>query len=156
MSNSLFPTVFSTHLENILPFTSRLKLKLSSAISLSLEESKICHLGKYNTCKIILQFKLVITNSCADNCCIPLCHFINIETCFLVGNCLYTVQIISVILQHCIAPIHVFQFLLLVLCTMLFPSHWQLCGILIVGTMISIWRRMNPVTITHQSIRLGI
>ena len=37
----LFP-VFSTRLDNLLPFSSN--LKLSSANSLSLEESKICHL----------------------------------------------------------------------------------------------------------------
>ena len=37
-----FPTVFSTHLDNFLPFSSN--LKLSSANSFSLEESKICHL----------------------------------------------------------------------------------------------------------------
>ena len=37
-----FPTVFSTHLDNFLPFLSN--LKLSSANSFSLEESKICHL----------------------------------------------------------------------------------------------------------------
>ena len=39
----LFP-VFYTHLENFLSLSSN--LKLSSAISLSLEESKICRLGK--------------------------------------------------------------------------------------------------------------
>ena len=39
----LFP-VFSTHLENFLPFSSN--LKFSSANSFSLEESKICHFGK--------------------------------------------------------------------------------------------------------------
>ena len=39
---SPFPTVFSTHLDNFLPFSSY--LKLSSANSFSLEESKICHL----------------------------------------------------------------------------------------------------------------
>ena len=39
----LFP-VFSTHLENFLPFLSN--LKLSSANPLSLEESKIGRLGK--------------------------------------------------------------------------------------------------------------
>ena len=38
------PTVFSTHLENFLPFSSN--LKLSSAKSCSLGESKICHLVK--------------------------------------------------------------------------------------------------------------
>ena len=38
----LFPTVFSSLLENFLPFSS--KLKMSSAKSLSLEESKICRL----------------------------------------------------------------------------------------------------------------
>ena len=37
----VFP-VFSTHLDNFLPFLSN--LKLSSANSLSLEESKICRL----------------------------------------------------------------------------------------------------------------
>ena len=41
---SPFPTVFSTLLDNFLPFSSN--LKLSSANSFSLEESKICHLGK--------------------------------------------------------------------------------------------------------------
>ena len=35
-----FPTVFSTRLKNFLPFSSN--LKLSSAISLNFEESKIC------------------------------------------------------------------------------------------------------------------
>ena len=40
----LFPTVFSTCLENFKPFS--LNLKLSSASSFSLEESKICRLGK--------------------------------------------------------------------------------------------------------------
>ena len=39
----LFP-LFSTHLENVLPFLSN--LKVSSANSISLEESKICCLGK--------------------------------------------------------------------------------------------------------------
>ena len=38
----LFPTVFSTRLDNFLPFSSN--LKLSSANSLSLEDSKICRL----------------------------------------------------------------------------------------------------------------
>ena len=41
---SSFPAVFSTHLEKFLPFLSI--LKLSSANPLSLEESKICRLGK--------------------------------------------------------------------------------------------------------------
>ena len=41
---SSFPSVFSTLLENFLPFSSN--SKLSSANSLSLEESKICCLGK--------------------------------------------------------------------------------------------------------------
>ena len=42
---SSFPTVlFSTLLEDLLPFSSN--LKLSSAKSFSLEESEICHLGK--------------------------------------------------------------------------------------------------------------
>ena len=40
---SPFPSLFPTHLETFLPFL--LSLKLSSANSLSLEESKIC-LGK--------------------------------------------------------------------------------------------------------------
>ena len=39
-----FPAVFSTHLESFLPFLSN--LKLSSANSFSLEESKTCRLGK--------------------------------------------------------------------------------------------------------------
>ena len=39
---SLFPTVFSTYLDNFLPFSSN--LKLSSAKSFSLEMSKICRL----------------------------------------------------------------------------------------------------------------
>ena len=38
----LFPQGFSTHLDNFLPFT--LSVKLSSANSFSLEESKICRL----------------------------------------------------------------------------------------------------------------
>ena len=41
---SPFPRLFSTRLESFLPFSST--LKLSSANSLSLEESKICRLGK--------------------------------------------------------------------------------------------------------------
>ena len=41
---SPFPTVFSTRLENLLTFSS--SLKLSSANTLSLKESKICRLGK--------------------------------------------------------------------------------------------------------------
>ena len=41
---SLFPTMFSTCLESDLPFSSN--LKLSSAKSFNLEESKICRLGK--------------------------------------------------------------------------------------------------------------
>ena len=40
----LFPTWFSTNLENFMPFSST--LKLSSADSFSFEESKICRLGK--------------------------------------------------------------------------------------------------------------
>ena len=43
-SNFSFSHSFSTHLENFLPFSSN--LKLSSANSFSLEESKICRLGK--------------------------------------------------------------------------------------------------------------
>ena len=39
-----FPTVFSTHLENFLPFSTN--LKLWSAKSFSLEEYEICCLGK--------------------------------------------------------------------------------------------------------------
>ena len=39
---SPFPTVFSIHLDNFLPFLSN--LKLLSANSFSLEESKICRL----------------------------------------------------------------------------------------------------------------
>ena len=41
---SPFSTVFSTHLENFLPFLSN--LKLSSANTLDLEESKTCRLGE--------------------------------------------------------------------------------------------------------------
>ena len=41
---SPFPTVFSTLLQNFQPSTS--KLRLSSANSFNLEESKICRLGK--------------------------------------------------------------------------------------------------------------
>ena len=47
----LFP-VFSTHLENFPQFSSN--LKLSSANSLNLEESKICRLGKGQS---ILRYK---------------------------------------------------------------------------------------------------
>ena len=39
-----FPTVFSIHFENFMPFSSN--SKLSSANSYSLEQSKICRLGK--------------------------------------------------------------------------------------------------------------
>ena len=39
-----FRTMFFTNLEGVLPFSSNLKLSCSN--SLSLEESKICHLGK--------------------------------------------------------------------------------------------------------------
>ena len=38
----LFPTVFSTHLDNLLPFSSNLKLLFAN--SFSLEESKFCRL----------------------------------------------------------------------------------------------------------------
>ena len=41
---SPFPPVFSTRSENCLPFSS--SVKLLSANTLSLEESKICRLGK--------------------------------------------------------------------------------------------------------------
>ena len=41
---SPFPTLLSTLLENFLPFSS--SLKFSSANSFSLEECKICRLGK--------------------------------------------------------------------------------------------------------------
>ena len=40
----LFPSVFSTYLESFLPFSTN--LKLSSAKSFSLDEPKICRLGK--------------------------------------------------------------------------------------------------------------
>ena len=40
---SPFPTVFSNHLDSFLSFSSN--LKLSSANSFSLKESKICRLG---------------------------------------------------------------------------------------------------------------
>ena len=40
----LLPQLFSTQLENFLPFSSN--LKLSAANSFNLEESKICPLGK--------------------------------------------------------------------------------------------------------------
>ena len=42
LGNKPFPTVFSTRLDNFQPFSSN--LKLSSANSFSLEESKICGL----------------------------------------------------------------------------------------------------------------
>ena len=41
---SLDPTVYSTHFENILPFSSN--IKLLSANYFSSKESKFCHLGK--------------------------------------------------------------------------------------------------------------
>ena len=41
---SPFPTVFTTHLEDLLPFS--LNLKLSSANSVSFGKSKMCRLGK--------------------------------------------------------------------------------------------------------------
>ena len=48
--------MFSTHLENLLPFSS--KLKLSSAKSFSLEESKICRLGKVKKKRILIYILL--------------------------------------------------------------------------------------------------
>ena len=44
MSKTQRNTVFSTHLDNFMPFSSN--LKLSSANSFGMEESKICCLGK--------------------------------------------------------------------------------------------------------------
>ena len=41
-----FLPIFPPHFENFLPLKKKKKMKLSSANSLSLEESKICHLGK--------------------------------------------------------------------------------------------------------------
>ena len=52
---SPFHTVFSTHLENFLPFSSN--LNMSSANSISLEESKIHQLGKY---VIIIKYHSII------------------------------------------------------------------------------------------------
>ena len=49
----LLPTVFSTQLENFLPFSS--SMKLSSASSLSLEASKICCLGEGLKGKVLPQ-----------------------------------------------------------------------------------------------------
>ena len=47
---TLFPTVFSTLLDNFPPISSN--LKLSSAMPLNLEESKICHSGTgLSTCR---------------------------------------------------------------------------------------------------------
>ena len=54
----LFPTVFSTLLNNSLPFSSN--LKLSSANSFSLEESEICRLGKSSP---FFQCKYISTTS---------------------------------------------------------------------------------------------
>ena len=60
---SFFPTVFFTHLENFLPFSSN--LKLSSANSFTWEESKICYLGKG---LISLQRDLLFTGYCWKYC----------------------------------------------------------------------------------------
>ena len=48
--------MFSTRLENFLPFSS--SLNLSSANSFSLEESKICRLGKGQVTFILLSTKV--------------------------------------------------------------------------------------------------
>ena len=51
--------VFSTRLANFQPFSS--SLKLSSAKSFSLEESKICHLGKaLQAVKCLYLFKIYL------------------------------------------------------------------------------------------------
>ena len=56
---SPFPTMFSTHFENFLPFSSN--LKLSSPNFFSLEASEICHLG--NGSQKCLEKKQMMVNS---------------------------------------------------------------------------------------------
>ena len=60
----LFPTVFSTHLENFLPFPSN--LKLLSTNSFNLEDTKICRLGKGLYCEIFQN--LLVTNHKNSSC----------------------------------------------------------------------------------------
>ena len=61
----LFP-VFSTHLENFLPFSSN--LKFSYANSFSLEESRICRLGKGLTLKYgPVNGPKLVTSICGSN-----------------------------------------------------------------------------------------
>ena len=69
MSNFLFPTVFSTCLENFLLFSSN--LKLSSADCFNLEELKICHLGKGLTKKS--SYLSNNSNTSTNNSCFGLC-----------------------------------------------------------------------------------
>ena len=56
---SPIPTVFSIHLENFLPFSST--LKLSSANSFNLEESKICPLGRGSLMLFTIQLRVLMT-----------------------------------------------------------------------------------------------
>ena len=59
---SPFPSVFSTRLENFLPFSS--SLKVSSANSFSLEESKICRFGVKGLMHLyIISIKVSLSSS---------------------------------------------------------------------------------------------
>ena len=74
MSNFSFCQCFSTCLVNFLPFS--LSLKLSSANSLSLEESKICRLvmkseePMHGLIKIIIQDAIQFGNESSFNDCL--------------------------------------------------------------------------------------
>ena len=62
--NSPFPTVFSNHLKNSLPFPSN--LKLLSTNSLRLDESKICCFGKGQTpYSALFQYSAYIILACS-------------------------------------------------------------------------------------------
>ena len=59
-ATSPFPSVFSVLLENFPPFSSN--LKLLSANSFSLEESKICHGERYNASQSFTPWVLILTH----------------------------------------------------------------------------------------------
>ena len=61
--------MFSTCLENFLPFLSN--FKLSSAKSVSLDESKICHLGKGSKCGLFQEAKNHTRSLSDDNLLSP-------------------------------------------------------------------------------------
>ena len=63
----LFPQCFLPHVENSLPFSS--KFELSSTNSVSLEESKICWLGKVNSNVLVVVCSFLEFGT-VSKCCI--------------------------------------------------------------------------------------